>query len=384
MTKLELTGLTSGPAQVWGAVRLVPLLRAEPITDLRLHRRLFPGQELGVVELDARTAYFSYVPHGFVADWTGDGSPAAAYGTQVTPPGPDLPSPSALPLRMHRRLARREGPGRLRFLPQHLALEGYLALHFGGPVIAWAEWSQRAVRQGLSPRAEEAYLGHSVRGLADALRVFEIHPGQCGMLLYLADALAAAFVVPHPADYRALHTSLLHDLYGELVHHYATLMPAVTDFRPQLGGSGITGLAELRRAAEREAEHWRTAHDRLFAADLLETEYTARQVHRMGPFTLRRLLPSLVPKRENHLGETITHRDGRLAYLKTFRLSEKQVRRAHLLSRLAANDWHLGRTAEEFGSSEAAFGLRLESAGFGLLLRQDVLDHYRAVVRRGG
>ncbi|MFF8376398.1 hypothetical protein ACF07V_09750 [Streptomyces sp. NPDC015661] len=35
-------------------------------------------------------------------------------------------------------------------------------------------------------------------GLGEALRVFELHPGQCGLLLYVTDALAAAFVVPHP------------------------------------------------------------------------------------------------------------------------------------------------------------------------------------------
>ncbi|TQF01576.1 hypothetical protein E6W39_04120 [Kitasatospora acidiphila] len=383
MTRLTLTGLTPGPAQVWGAVRLVPLLREQPITDLRLHRRLFPGQELGVAQLGGRSEYFSYVPHAFVADWTNDGSSAAAYGTQLTPPKPDLPSLPAMRLRMHRRLARREGPGRLRFLPQHLALEGYLALHFGGPTIAWSEWSQRAMRGGLSPRAEEAYLGSEVRGLADALRVFEIHPGQCGMLLYLADALAAAFVVPHPADYRALHPSLLQDLYGELVHHYATLMPPVTEFRARIPGPGITGLADLRAAAEQQAQHWRTAHDALLAAGLLDAEYTAHRVYRMGPFTLSRLLPPLLPKQENHIGETITDGDGRLAYLKTFRLSEKLVRRAHLLSRLAAHDWHLGRTAADLGLTPAQLGLRLESAGFGLLLRQDILDGYRKAARRG-
>lgn len=41
-TALDLTGLTTRPAQTWGAVRLVPLVREQPITDLRLHQRVNP------------------------------------------------------------------------------------------------------------------------------------------------------------------------------------------------------------------------------------------------------------------------------------------------------------------------------------------------------
>ncbi len=138
-TGIDLTGLQFAPSQTWGANRLVPLLRAEPITDLRLHPRLY-GEELSVVLVEPRSVYVSYVPHAFVATWTGDGRPAAAYGTQLRG---------------------------LRFLPQHLALEGYLALHFGGPEVAWEEWSRRAIAQGLSPRCEAAYVGAEVPGLEE-------------------------------------------------------------------------------------------------------------------------------------------------------------------------------------------------------------------------
>ncbi|MCX4747794.1 hypothetical protein OG455_20115 [Kitasatospora sp. NBC_01287] len=382
LSTLDLTGLATRPAQSWGAVRLVPLVREQPITDLRLHRRLYPSDGgPSVVRLDDRSTYTSYIPHGFVADWTRDGTAAAAYGTQL-----DVAEhPRSVPLqpRGQHRMARREDRTRLRFLPLHLALEGYLALHFNGPVIAWREWSQRAIRQGLSPRAEEAYFGGEVSGLADALRIFEIHPGQCGVLLYVADALAAAFVVPHPEDYRALHPSLLHDLYGELVHHYTALMLPLPAFRASIPGPGIRTLAQLRAAAEQQEREWAEFHDTTMAAGLLADEHTVSTVYRMGRFTLNRFLPGFQLKRENHLGETITDEHGRLAYLKTFRLSENQTRRGHLLSRLAAHDWHLARTAEALGVTEAVLGLRLESAGFGRLLRQDVLDGFRKQVRAG-
>lgn len=379
MTALDLTGLTTRPSQVWGGVRLVPLVRERPLTDLRLHEEIYSDGP-GLVGLGPRDHYLSYIPHGFVAAWTDDGSPAAAYGTQLASGRGEAPKAS-MPLHFHRRMTRRQAKDRLRFLPLHLALEGYLSLHFGGPSIAWQEWSQRAVRQGLAPRVEEAYTGAQVRGLADALRVFEIHPNQCGLLVYTADALAAAFVVPHPEDYRALHPSLVQDLYGELIHHYATLMTPLPDFRAEIADRGIHSLAELRSAARRQESQWADFHDSTMAGGLLGAAYSRETVYRLGRFTLARFLPPFAPKQENHIGETITDEAGRVAYLKSFRLSENQVRRGHLLGVLAGQEWHLGRAAGALGITEAQLGLRLEGAGFGHLLRQDVLDGYR---KRGG
>ncbi|MCB5167725.1 hypothetical protein LG634_23200 [Streptomyces bambusae] len=386
-----LDGLDVRPSQVWGAVRLVPLVRPEPVTDLRLHPRVYGGP--GLVDLGGGHAYASYIPHGLVAEWTPDGTPAAAYGTQLAEDRtrrhpdtgrtggrarPDQPV-AAMQLHFHRRTARREAKHRVRFLPLHLALEGYLALHFGGPVIAWEEWSQQALRQGLSPRAEAAYLGTDVPGLADALSVFEIHPGQCGVLVYLADTLAAAFVVPHPEDYRTLHPTLVQDLYGDLVHHYATLMPPVPDFTARIAdGPSVRSLAGLRAAVREQAAQWAEFHGTTLAAGLLDQPRTWQRVRRMDRFTLSRLLPPFRPREANHIGEAITDEHGRTVYLKTFRLPEAQVRRGHLLDRLAAHDWHLAATAAGLGTTAAQFALRLESAGFGHLLRQDVLDHYRS------
>lgn len=382
MTKLSLDALTVLPAQVWGGVRLVPLVRERPVTGLRLHEQAYETYEteLAAVRLSAKSHYTSYIPHGFVATWGGDDMPAAAYGTQLTKNGTTT-SVGCMPLRIHRRMAKRVDKNRLRFMPLHLALEGYLALHFGGPTIVWEEWSQRAISRGLSPREEQAYRGADVAELADALRVFEIHPGQCGVLLYVADALAAAFVVPHPDDYRALHTTLLLDLYGEMIYHYAMLAMPVPGFQATISDSHVRTLADLRAAAGRQRADWAAFHDSTMAAGLLEPSYDIRRVYQLGDFTLSRFLPGFRPGEPNHIGELITDRRGRTAYLKTFRLSEKQVRRGHLLNQLAANDWHLADTAAAMGVSEAAFGMRLQSAGFGALLRQDVLDRYRAQLR---
>lgn len=379
---IDLAGLSMRPAQVWGAIRLVPLVRDRPIDDLRLHPCLY-GEDRSSVHAAPHADHVGYVPHAHVATWTRDGTPAAAYGSQLHASDDDS-APDHVGLRFHRRMARREARGRLRFLPLHLAVEGYLALHFGGPTILWEQWSHRAVRQGLSPRAEAAYHGARVPGLEDALRIFEIHPGQCGVLIYAADALAAACVVPHPADYRALHATLVNDLFGELIHHYAHLSGPVPRFCARLDDTRISSLADVRARAAAQRDAWAAFGDEVMAGGLLGPDtYTFDRVHRMGRFALWRFLPDFHRGRENHIGESITDAEGRLAYLTTYRLSEAQTRRGRLLSRLAEHDWNIPATAAVLNVTETELGLRLDRAGFGHLLRSDVLDAYRARRRHG-
>jgi len=378
----SLAGLVAGPAQVWGAVRLVPLLRPEPIVDLRLHPELFATAGLSVVSVAPRTAYVAYVPHAFVATWTGDGSPAAAYGTQLRPADVTDPPLSCCPLQFTRRMARREDKQRLRFLPLHLAFEGYLAMQFGGPPTVWAEWNQRAIREGLSPRSEAAYAGTDIPGLDNALRIFEIHPDQCGVAVYLADALAGIFVVPHPDDYRLLHPTLLLDMYGELIHQYALFYDEVPDFRPALDAAAVTTVADLRDQVTQAHRDWRSFHSVMAGGLLGVPPGTVETVYRIGRFTLSRFLPTFRIDTDNHVGETITDEDGQVAYLKTFRLAAAQVRRGHLLATLAANDWHLDATATALTTTSNGLIGRLDRAGFGDLLRADIIDAFRNRSRR--
>ncbi|WBC14885.1 hypothetical protein O7600_28055 [Micromonospora sp. WMMA1998] len=101
---------------------------------------------------------------------------------------------------------------------------------------------------------------------------------------------------------------------------------------------------------------------------------TVTPVRRMGRFTLSRFLPAFHPDAENHIGETITDEDGRTAYLKTFRLSAAQTRWGHLLSQLAATDWDLDASAAALRTDRDGLVGRLDRAGFGHLLRPDIID----------
>ena len=363
---VALTGLRPAPAQQWGAVRMIPLLRDHTPGDLRLaaRKQTSPG-----VALNDGTAYYAFMPHAFVASWTTDGQPVATVGAELRARAAK-PAGRTTPL-VHR-MARREDSDLLRFIPLHLAMEGFLALHFGGPDVAWTEYSREAMTAGLSPRSERAVPGVWLAGLADALRVFEIHDAQVGLLVYVADAFASAFVVPHPDDYRELHRSLLSDFYGELLYQYGLLYQDVQSIDLRLDAAAIHSLADLRAAVAAGRAEW-SDHTALLTAGLLQNPTTWQTIYRAGPFRLTRFLGELHPDREGHIGEAILRNDGTVEYLKTFRLSAAQVRRAYLLQRLAAHDWHLGRTADSLGETPASLMVRLRNAGFGYLLKPHIL-----------
>ncbi len=264
---IDLRGLDPAPAQVWGGVRLIPLLRREIREDLRLARRGY-DEDLAVVALDGKqplagAAYASYIPHALIASWSNDGAPAAAYGGQLMRRDGETLAVGPCTVRIAHRMARREDRNRMRFLPMHLAMEGFLALHFGGPDIAWSEYARDTLSYGLGCRVESAIPGRLIQGLEDALRVFEIHERQVGVLILVADAMASAFVTPHPDDYRALHRSLIEDFYGELLYRYGLLYPDPGPMAIRIDDSAVGSLGELRRGLARARDEWAAFHARM-------------------------------------------------------------------------------------------------------------------------
>lgn len=380
LQQIDLSGLTMAPPQVLGGVRLVPLLRGTASEDLRLAKRKYDEDE-AIVTLADGTDYFSFVPHALIADWTGDGSPVAAFGSQMsrgkgkTRDGKvyDFGYTTA---RVLPRLAAREDKRRLRFLPLHVAMEGFLALHFGGPNIAWEEYSRAAFRDGLSPRIESSTPGRAIVGLEDALRVFEIHTTQVGVLLFVGDSLASAFVLPHPDDYRALHATLLSDFFGELVY-YRGLYAHENVYRPEpIDAASVSSVADLRNEMRRVRSDWQGLHS-LMTQRLFDQPIRSQTVYKMGGFRMERFITELDPKAENHIGEAIVRANGVLEYLKTYRLSAAQCRRAYLLQQLAASQWDLAVCSQMLDCLKHQLVNRIENAGFGYLLHPHVLDAAR-------
>ncbi len=379
-TNIDLNDLTLAPPQVLGGVRLVPLVRSNHREDLRLTKRAY-GEDVASVAVDRKIDYLSYIPHGLVANWTTDGS--AVYGTQIVPSNANKDGQTSGHYMMARNLTkmvRREGKSQLRFLPLHVAMEGLLAKHFRGPSIAWTEYSKQVRRSGLSPRIEAVIPGKAIVGLEDALRLFEIHKDQVGVLIFVADALASAFVVPHPEDYQDLHHTLIADFYGELIWQYG-LYAVKSEIHPQpISVEQIHSVTDLRGQVEQLRQRWADLAKSM-ATGLFNRPVEFERVYRLRPFALERFVTDLDPHAENFIGEAIFSDDGALQYLKTFRLSAAQTRRAYLLKMLAANQWSLEACAQALSCRTSEFILRLENAGFGYLLHQHVLDSARSKER---
>jgi hypothetical protein len=380
-THIDLKGLEIAPSQVFGSVRLVPLLRPESGSDLRLAQRRY-REDAAMVALSGDSllepdlAYFSYVPHGLVLSWTDDGSAAeAAFGGQISKSdGLRVGKSRFHTTRVLHRMVKREEKNRLRFLPLHLAMEGFLEMFFSGPPIAWEEYTRQALRDGLSPRGESSVPGVLLSGLEDALRIFEIHERQVGVLLFVAEALASAFVASDPMDYQSLHLTLLQDFYGELIYQYGLLYDTTIPLSVTIDDKNINDLAGLRAASETARARWGEFHG-FQASDLIGRQALVQRIYTGGPFTLERFITDLDPSGENHIGERIRRTaTGELMYLKTFRLTATQTRRVYLLSKLAENEWNLDSAAAMLGTDRNGLVLRLTKAGFGYLLKPDILS----------
>lgn len=360
---LELTGLTPAPAQVCGSFRLVPLLRDRPCDDVRLTRHAMPPG-LKVVDLPDRSKYVAFVPHALRLSW------GAALGGQVQMQ--DTKKWRAV--EQVDKLRKKDGRNALRFLPMHLALEGLLALHFAPPQIAWPELSRSFQRHGLGTRQESGVPGSLLPGYDEALRTFEIHREQVGMLVFVADALASAFVVPSPADYRPLHRTLLTDLYGDLLLRYAVLSPHVplVQATPDFAGAG--SIADLRAGLERMRRDWADYTRQFMLGDWVGRPLRTETVYKPGPLTLDRFVTDLDPAQENHIGERLRRDGGEVLYLKTFHLSAAQTRRAYLLSQLAAHEWNLLTAAQALNTTVPELVGRIEAQGFGSLISQGVRE----------
>lgn len=381
LDRIVLRGLEPAPSQVLGNVRLVPLLRRAPRDDLRISRRRY-GDRGAIVDVgDDRHYGCTYVPHAFVVGWTDDGSPLASYGAALA--GKDDGKRAWGMTRLHR-MAKREdddGARRLRLLPQHLAFEGLLALCFGGPEIAWEEYSKRALSRGLSPRVELTWRGELVPYLADAVRMFEIHDDQSGALLYVGDQLAEVFVVSHPDDYRALHRTIVCDSFADTLllesawSGASPVLPATIDAR------ATPTIAAIRAALARFRREVGAVHLDM-AQGLVGRPLHAERVYRAGPFSLQRFMTALDLSSDDHIGEAIVRDDGTIEYAKTYRLSAAQQKRAHLLRTLAAHAWNLEATAAAFRQTKDALLVRLHKAGFGYLVAEHVMNAARKRERR--
>ena len=370
---ISLKGLEIAPSQTWGAVRLVPLLRKQPRKDLRLFKREYDS-DISVVSVKKDIRYISYVPHGLVLTWNDRQNPVAATGGQLITEGKKFAC-GATKVELLHRMAKRESENSLRILPLHLAMEGFLSMFFNAPTIAWQDYSRQALSQGLSPRVEWSIAGRSIAYLEDALRIFEIHEHQVGVLLFVSEALASAFVVPTPEDYRALHHSLLEDFYGETLYYHG-LYGTASNLETAIDEDTVDNLEDLAKALLKMRSQW-SDFQGFMAGDILNRELQSKRVYSAGSFSLQRFITDLSTEQNNYIGEAIIDDFAHLQYLKIYGLSKAQTKRAYLLKQLAKHDWHFERTATAQGDTLKQLVQRMEKLGFGYLINNQLREKCR-------
>ncbi|HEY1100517.1 MAG TPA: hypothetical protein VGF99_16370 [Myxococcota bacterium] len=394
LSTLTLKGLQTASAQTYGSVRIVPLRRQHVRDDVRIGLRRHEHQ-LNVTALGGATvddvfrgqgaALIALVPHATIIRVAEHGTPLASMGTQLLRHDDDIRTVCGFPVHTMHRLVKGDvvdGEHRVRFAPLHLAIEQLLSMAFAGPEIDWPEIAKGALRHGLGTRSERVIGGRGIAGLDEALRTFELYDDQVGVAVFVAGVLAGISVVPHPDDWRAMHTALLDDMWSPLFA-YAASTKAHTD-HVRFDASRVRDLSTLE--AELARAHVDDAHlQQALLGDVLERPVQSTRLRTIGALSLQRFHTDLQRGQAHHVGEVLVRDDGTIEYLKTFRLSDAQSHRAHLLQTLAKAQFKLVDSALALHCSPEQLVDRIQRAGFAHLFRADVLARYvqtGEVVRR--
>ena len=368
--KFHLKGCQLGYGQVWGSVRIVPVLRKAPTGDIRLHQR--GHQKDSVASTYGGANFYSYLPRAFVLNWESDGETVATSETHLQGRGA---------VSMGRLWKRPKGRKKsLQFLPQSLAIEGFLVQHFKGPNVAWLDYRREVRRGNLGVRVERTVPGWYLAGLREALRLFEFSPRQVGSLLFLDEELINVFVTPHPEDYARLHESLLQDLYADILVHYGYLREHAPHFH--LDASRVESLQDLKMAFQAAQES--LLSDESFRLSILEgRELESRKLCKAGPFSVIRFVTKL-ESNHNYCGEVICRSDETVEYMKLYRLSRSQSHRLRMLQALHNADWDLSNAASEVGVASAEQVARqLVNCDLGYLLNPGIWGHLLGPNQRG-
>ena len=376
LTELKLDGLELAPSQCWKSIRVVPLLRSRPLTGLRLSAEINPNATVSVTT-DKPGEVVRLIPQGMsIASETG-GEVRAAFGTRLVEHMFTERAPKRHGAWVQIDRVETHTRGQVGFLPLFLAMEGFMGWLYDVPDIAFEVYSRMVLRRRLSPRWETLVPGRALHDLDDALNIFEICEGQCGVLLFIGDALASAFVLPHPEDYRLLHRSLLSDFYGAMLWQYGRVRSALPQMSVRLDDSKVEALADLRAALSGARSDW-AAFDRDLARSMIARPLLSQEVQKVRGLSLQRFTTALRKHEPNHVGEAVVTDSGALAYLKTFRLSRAQLQRARWLRDLSRERFNLELIANARGLTREVLISRLDDLGLSYLVSEDVLKVARA------
>lgn len=321
--RLPITGLSVAPSQRFGALRLVPLVRDKPVEKLRLDRVPPLEREPAVA---GEKPVVVVVPHGVLAHWE-SGVPCFSIGTRVSV-GSDLDRFPPLDLGW----SPREDGTRVRFAPLALLQESLIVSSLGAP-------SARLVPFVKTLRPELLRATRLDASAEEALRTFEPYDGQCGVLVYAADTLLAAVVLPHADDYALVHRAIVTDALGPWLKTYGASGP-VRDFAATLDGRAVRTLDDLRTALNETRARW-ASPEVLYEGKLLPAAASATDVKTVAGFATARFTTPLLSGGGTFIGDAVYGRDRALASLVMLRLSAAQSRRMFFMQLVVMSQCNL-------------------------------------------
>ena len=381
-SKFRFDGLSFAPSQVWGSVRLIPLIRNTPIEDLRISKREYEA-DFSMVK-SGRGAYLSNIPHGLVLDWGQDNSFKSSFGSKFEERkakkaerrDKKTSSYGDIKIGLHDKMIKRENRNRLRLLPMHFSMEGLLLSMCKSPEVMWKYFHHHILEQGARFACTTSISGWGIPSLAGALEHFEIHENQVGVLVFVGDALASTFILTHPEDYRKLHRSIIQDFFSEVLWYYGLLHDGVPCFLVEFDDKKVETLDDLEKEFEKVKKEWKEFQATM-AWDIWNRSMFSEIAYKKGSYTLQRFivnphpeiddlsesLSQLQTKDAHHIGEAILRGDGEIAYMKTYRLSRRQCNKLKYLSLLAKYNWNMRELYAGEGMDKLRFRNRLASVG---------------------
>lgn len=353
------------PSQIYGSIRLIPLVKENYDKQLKFNYEKYDA--LNIIKVDKNLQYTSYTPHAFHVSYDDD--------KQINN------QKDKSPIVFSDKMIKKSGKSTVRFFPLHNAMESFLSLYFCGPDIIWEEYSGSAKKDCLSPRYERSISGKYIQGLEQALKIFEIYENQVGILLLVADKLTSVFILPNPQDYKVLHKTLVEDFFGDLIYYYGYLHTDIRQFEQKIDESKVNSLNDLKKELGFMKTQLADFYS-LMAESIFNQSIETRDNYTLGKYNMNRFITDINQGSEHHIGEMIKDESGEIQYMKTYLLSDLQIKRAKVLKALSVHYWHLEKTADYFKMSLAKFILDIEKIGFGYIIKKPILEKIRKEERK--
>ena len=368
------------PAQISSGIRIVPIINDNFTKDLRLCVENY--NSFAKVENSDNTIYSAYIPHGFILNYDKDNNISYTKETVILNSLSEKNINKYTNTMIIDKMVKKQDKDKIRFLPLHLAMDSFMSEYFKGFDIKWEEYSRKGTKFGLSPRSEKSIFSNQVIGLENALRVFELHKNQVGVILFVGDSLASVFIVPNPYDYKYLHYSLIKDFYGEIIYFNSLYVNQVKPFEVKFNEKNINKISDFKIELDRIKKELGSFYSEM-SNNIIKREVSYKKIYKFKKYSMEYFVTNEIEKYDEHyIGEAIFDENENINYMKLFRLSNEQVKRFSLLKLLDDNLWNLEQTAKSKNTTKENIILQIDKLGFAHILQPKFIEQAKKQLKQ--